>query len=149
MRERGLDAAEVETAVAAELSKFDGVAMAVPSTAVMKGRLPDTALTRAILNNHNLRRSGDIFVVFETHRFINDFEGLRVASSHGSPWRYDTFVPVIFAGCGLKPLKVYRRVNTVDVATTLAAWVGTKPPSGAVGQVLGEVVGQRGKCGPG
>ncbi len=149
MRERGLDAAEVETAVAAELSKFDGVALAVPSTAIMKGQLPDTALTRAILNNHNVRRSGDIFVVFEPHRFINDFEGLRVASNHGSPWRYDTFVPVIFVGCGLQPLKVYRRINTVDVATTLAAWLGTKPPSGAAGRVLGEVVGQQGGCGPG
>jgi len=149
MREHGLDAAEVETAVAAELSKFDGVALAVPSTAIMKGQLPDTALTRAILNNHNVRRSGDIFVVFEPHRFINDFEGLRVASNHGSPWRYDTFVPVIFVGCGLQPLKVYRRINTVDVATTLAAWLGTKPPSGAAGRVLGEVVGQQGGCGPG
>jgi hypothetical protein len=33
---------------------------------------------------------------------------------------------------------------TVDVATTLA-WLGTKPPSGAAGQVLIEVVGQRGE----
>ncbi len=111
----------------------------------MKGHTPDTALTRAILNNHNVRRSGDIYVVFEPHRFINDFDGLKVASGHGSPWRYDTFVPVIFAGSSLKPLKVYRRINTVDVAPTLAAWLGTKPPSGAAGQVLGEVLGQRGE----
>ena len=145
IREHGLDAAEVATAVAAELSKFDGVAFAVTSTSIVEGRMPDTALTRAILNNHSVRRSGDIFVVFEPHRFIDDFDGLTVASSHGSPWRYDTFVPLIFSGCGLTPLEVYRRVNTVDVATTLAAWLGTKPPSGSAGQVLVEVMAQRGK----
>ena len=145
MSERGLDAAEVEAAVAAELSKFDGVTLAVPSSALVTGHVPDTALTRMVLNNHNVRRSGDIYLVLEPHRFMNDFDGLAVASSHGSPWRYDTFVPVIFAGSGLKPLKVYRRINTVDVATTLAAWLGTKPPSGAAGQVLSEVVKQRGR----
>ena len=145
IREHGLNTAEVETAVATELSKFDGVALAVPSSAIVEGRLPDTAITRAILNNHNITRSGDIYVVFEPHCFINDFDGLAVAVTHGSPWRYDTFVPVIFAGSGLKPQKVYRRVYTVDVATTLAAWIGAKPPSGAAGQVLGEVVGQRGE----
>jgi len=94
------------------------------------------------LNNHNVSRSGDIFIVFEPHCFINDFDGITVASTHGSPWRYDTFVPMIFAGCGLRPLEVYRRVNTVDVAITLAAWLGTKPPSGATGRVLHEVMGQ-------
>ncbi len=143
LREQGLDVSEVQTAVAAELSKFEGVALAVPGTAIVKGQVPDTALTRRILNNHNIKRSGDIFIVFESHYFINDFDGLTVASAHGSPWRYDTYVPVIFAGCGLKPQKVYRPVQTVDVATTLAAWIGTKPPSGASGQVLGEVVDQR------
>ena len=145
MREHGLDAAEVETAVAAELNKFDGVTLAVTSSALVKGHMPDTALTRMVLNNHNDRRSGDIYLVLEPHRFMSDFDGLTVASSHGSPWRYDTFVPVIFAGSGLKPLNVYRRINTVDAATTLAAWLGIKPPSGAAGHVLSEVVRQRGR----
>ena len=29
---------------------------------------------------------------------MSEFDRLTVASSHGSPWRYDTFVPLIFAG---------------------------------------------------
>jgi ABC-type nitrate/sulfonate/bicarbonate transport system substrate-binding protein len=142
IRKHQLDIAEVQTAVAAEVSKFDGVAMAVPSTSIVTGRLPDTTLTRAILNNHNIGRSGDVFVVFEPHRFINDLDGLKVAVHHGSPWSYDTFVPIIFAGNGLKPSQVYRRVYTVDVAPTLAAWLGTKAPSGSVGHVLTEVLAQ-------
>ncbi|MCP4783670.1 MAG: alkaline phosphatase family protein [Fuerstiella sp.] len=143
IREHGLDPVEVQTAVASEVAKFDGVAVAVTSSALMTGQVPDTALTRMILNNHHARRSGDIYIVLDPHCFVNDFNGLKVASTHGSPWRYDTFVPLIFAGAGLKPKNVHRRIHTVDVATTLAAWLGAKPPSGAAGQVLSEVLIQQ------
>ncbi|MGB5640766.1 MAG: hypothetical protein WBM63_16765, partial [Sedimenticolaceae bacterium] len=73
--------------------------------------------------------------------FINDFDGLTVASTHGSPWRYDTFVPVIFAGAGLKPQAVSRLVTPYDIAPTLAAYLGVKPPSAAIGMPLSEVMG--------
>ena len=142
IRKRGLDQAAVEQAVAEEMMNFKGVAQAVSSTALMRGRVAETPLTRLILNSHYPRRSGDVFVVFEPHWFINDFDGLTVAATHGSPWRYDTYVPLMFAGAGLKPQRVYRRVHTIDVATTLAALVGTKPPSGASGQILREVLEQ-------
>lgn len=140
IHERGLNQAMVEQAVADEMAKLPGVALAVSSTALMKGQVSDTALTRSILNNHNPKRSGDVFVVFQPHWFINDFDGLQVAATHGSPWRYDTYVPIIFAGAGIQPKRVLRKVWTVDVASTLAAFVGAKPPSGASGQVLTEVV---------
>ncbi|MDH5175472.1 MAG: alkaline phosphatase family protein [Gammaproteobacteria bacterium] len=141
IRDKGLDQAEVEKAVAAELEKFDGVAAAVSSTALRTGGLPDTLLLRAILRNFHPKRSGDIYVVFEPNVFINDFDGLTVASSHGSPWRYDTFVPVIFAGAKLKHATVSRPVTPYDVAPTLADYLGVKPPSAAIGVPLAEVVG--------
>ena len=140
IEEAGLDQTEVERAVAAELSKFEGVALAVSSTALAKGELPDTPLTRSILHNYHPKRSGDIFVVFEPHWFINDFDGLVVATTHGSPWTYDTFVPMIFAGPGIQPLQVHREVQTIDLAPTLAAILGIKPPSGSRGNVLVEVL---------
>ena len=139
IREKGLDQAEVEKAIAAELVKFDGVAAAVSSTALRTDSLPDTLLMRAILRNFHSKRSGDIYVIFEPNVFINDFDGLTVASTHGSPWRYDTYVPVIFAGAGLKPSTVNRLITPYDVAPTLADYLGTKPPSGAVGNPLPEI----------
>ncbi len=96
-------------------------------------------LVRKILNNFNPKRSGDIFVVFEPQRFIADFDGLTVASTHGSPWSYDTFVPIFVAGAGVVPRKVHRRVAPNDIAPTLSAIVGAKPPSGSVGELLVEV----------
>ena len=140
---RDLDQAEVEHAVASELSQFEGVALAVSSTALTEGRVPDAPLTRSILRNHHPKRSGDIFVVFESGWFINDFDGLTVAVTHGSPWRYDTFVPLIFAGAGVQPQRVRREVHTVDVAPTLSAFLGISPPSGSRGTVLVEVLDGR------
>ncbi|NOR41327.1 MAG: alkaline phosphatase family protein [Gammaproteobacteria bacterium] len=139
---KGLDQAQVEQAVAGELLKFDGVAYAVSSTALRTDNLPDTLMTRSILRNFHPKRSGDIYLVFEPNVFINDFDGLTVASTHGSPWRYDTFVPVIFAGAGLPAVTVSRPVTPYDIAPTLAAYLGVKPPSGAIGIPLPEVLKQ-------
>lgn len=141
IREKGLDQAEVELAVAAELKKFDGIAEAVSSTALRTSSLPDTLLMRAVLRNFHPKRSGDIYVVFEPNVFITDFDGLTVASTHGSPWRYDTYVPVMFAGAGLEPQRISREIAPYDIAPTLAARLGVKPPSAAIGHPLPEVLG--------
>lgn len=141
IRDRKLDQAEIENAVVEELMKFDGVAAAVSSTALRSASLPDTLLNRTILRNFHPKRSGDIYIVFEPNVFINDFDGLTVASTHGSPWRYDTFVPVIFAGAGLQQKSISRAITPYDIAPTLAAYLGVKPPSGAIGNPLSEVLG--------
>jgi predicted AlkP superfamily pyrophosphatase or phosphodiesterase len=140
IKEKGLDLARVEEVVANEIMKFKGVNNAISSTALLEGRVANTEDMRLILNSHNVKRSGDIFILFEPNWFINDFDGLTVACTHGSLWNYDTFVPVIFAGMDLKPQKVYRKIETVDVARTLSAYVDVKPPSGANGKILTEVL---------
>ena len=140
--EKGLDQAEVERVVAEELTRFDGVALAVSSSALSVGRVPDTPLIQSILRNYNRNRSGDIYVVFQPNRFINDFGKLKVAATHGSPWRYDTYVPIIFAGMGIPAQRIDRMVHTVDIAPTLSLIVGAKPPTGAAGAPLNEVIGQ-------
>jgi arylsulfatase A-like enzyme len=140
IKEKGLELSRVEEVVANEIMKFKGVNMAVSSTALMEGRVADTEDMRLILNSHNVKHSGDIFILFEPNWFINDFDGLTVTCTHGSLWNYDTFVPVIFAGMDLKPQKIYRKIETVDVARTLSAYVNVKPPSGANGKILTEVL---------
>lgn len=143
IKEKGLDLAKVEHIVAEEIMKFKGVSYAVSSIDLMEGNVPNTENMRLILNSHNPTRSGNIFILFEPNWFINDFDGLTVACTHGSLWNYDTFVPVIFAGTNIKPKKVYRKIETVDVARTLSAYVNVKPPSGANGNILPEVMENR------
>ena len=135
-----IDQEALEAAVVNELSRFEGISLAVSSSALRRGNLPETELMRAVVKNFHPKRSGDVFIVFEPNWFINDFDGLTVASTHGSPWSYDTYVPIVFAGSGLAAKTVDRRVWTVDVAATLSSFMGIKPPSGAMGVPLVEVL---------
>ena len=138
-----IDIEALESAVVDELSNFKSVSLAVSSAALRRGNLQDTDLMRSVINNFHSKRSGDVYVVFEPNWFINEFDGLTVASTHGSPWNYDTYVPIVFAGAGLTPQTVDRRVHTVDIAPTLSAFLGIKPPSGSVGEPLEEVTRNR------
>ena len=144
--QQGLALNEVARAVAAELATLDGVAYALPTVdlaTLAQGSLAKHPVMPLIVANHHPERSGDIFVVHEPNYFINDFDGLAVSASHGSPWSYDTHVPVVFFGNGLAPRRIERPIATVDVATTLSAATGAARPSGARGQVLPEVASQR------
>ena len=66
-----------------------------------------------------------------------------LAAIHGSPWAYDTYVPIVFAGLGLPARTIARRVETTDIAPTIAAILRIKPPSGSLGEPLEEVLGGR------
>jgi hypothetical protein len=63
-----------------------------------------------------------------------------IAAIHGSPWTYDTFVPIFFAGHRVPRGRVYRPVGPQDIAPTIAAYLGIKAPSGSVGTPLLEVL---------
>lgn len=82
------------------------------------------------------KRSGNLFVVTEPYEGIFDKHEERV--THGSIWTYDRVVPLVFAHPGFQKGTRYSSVETVDIAPTLAALLGIKPPSGSVGRVLHE-----------
>ena len=140
IRDKGLDQAEVERALAEELMKFDGIALAVSSSDLRGGRLPEAPMIQQIRRNLHPKRSGDIYLVQEPYWFLYSDESIPLCTIHGSPWRYDTYVPIIFAGARVSAQRINRLVHPVDIAATLAAWVGAKPPSGAVGDPLSEVL---------
>lgn len=128
----GLDQARVEMAIAAELSKIQGI-----SVAVGRGGLNDMErhlVYRQIKNNYHPERSGDIYVVQEPYWFL--FEKGAVAVMHGSPWRYDTHVPILFCGPGIEKTTVSRLVHPVDVAPTIAAILDISPPASSTGNIL-------------
>lgn len=136
----GLDVDDVSRRLAQELRKMPGIAYAFSSADMRAGAVASTPVSDAVLANFHGERSGDIYVVFEPHWFIGDLDGLTVAGAHGSPWTYDTHVPVIFAGPGIKPARISRRIQTVDVAPTISSYLKIKPPSGARGKPLVEVL---------
>ncbi len=50
---KGLNKAEIEKVLALELTKLDGVLLAISSSQLTENRLTDNMLTRAIINNYN------------------------------------------------------------------------------------------------
>jgi hypothetical protein len=77
---RGLDFAMVSRRVAEELRELPGIAYAVSSYDLRTGAVVQTPVTDAILANFNEDRSGDIYVVFEPHWFVADFDGASVTA---------------------------------------------------------------------
>jgi predicted AlkP superfamily pyrophosphatase or phosphodiesterase len=82
-------------------------------------------------------RSPDVQLRFKEWSLVDAQPG---GTSHGSPYRYDTHVPVLFFGAGVKPGVHSGAAETVDVAPTLAALLGVKPPADIDGRSLAALV---------
>ena len=85
-------------------------------------------------------RSGQVFVVSREGDFLVDRNPLY-AFMHGSPWSYDTHIPLLLYGPPfITPLVWNDRVSQQDVVPTLAALLGTAPPATAIGRPLREAL---------
>ena len=131
-----VDKMMAEQAVAAAVADVEGIAYAVPRSGLSP--LQSSPVLEQIRRNTHESRSGDIYVAQDPYWFL--FDKGPVAAMHGSPWRYDTHVPLIFAGPSIRPQTVPRLVHPVDVAPTIAAFLGMTPPSSAAGSPLREVL---------
>ncbi|PCD90187.1 alkaline phosphatase family protein [Vibrio mediterranei] len=140
IQKKNLDITDVQRFIARELTAIDGVDSAFTASDIEEGNMPNTRVAKLVENNYFKGRSGDLYLVFNPGVYINAFDSLSVASVHGSPWRYDTFVPVIFAGFNLEGQKVHREVTPYDIAPTLSAVLGITFPSGSTGKVLSEIM---------
>ena len=130
-----LDYRQVEKAIADALTDFEGVNLAVSTKNF--SRYKGNPLLKQVKRNQHTTRSGDIYVIQDPYWFLLE-EGL-IAVMHGSPWRYDTHVPIIFAGPDITPRKIQRLVHPVDVAPTITTYLGISPPASAQGSPLTEV----------
>jgi predicted AlkP superfamily pyrophosphatase or phosphodiesterase len=137
--EAGLELPAVQRALAKATAQIPDVAYAFAASDIAQNLLANNSIAAMVAANHQPKRSGDVYLVFRSGSFINDFDGLVVAATHGSVWRYDRHVPIIFLGEGIAPQSVSRAITPYDIATTLANKLGVEAPSGAVGEPLSEV----------
>ena len=133
----GLDTDEAQREIAAVLAERPGIAIAVARGGLQVPQA--TPMLQQIQRNFHPARSGDIYVVLDPYWF--NFDKGPVVAMHGSPWRYDTHVPIIFAGAGIRSRVVHRLVHPVDVTPTLSAFLGMTAPGSARGTILTEVLG--------
>ena len=132
-----LDPQAVRERVADALTLEPGIHLAVTRRRGLN-TLPNSKLLGQIRNNYHEVRAGDVYVVQDPYWF--NFDKGAVVAAHGSPWNYDTHVPVIFVGDGIPTRVVHRRVQPADVAPTIAALLGMTPPASSQGTVLVEVL---------
>ncbi|KTD03341.1 alkaline phosphatase family protein [Fluoribacter gormanii] len=83
-------------------------------------------------------RSGDIYLIQPPNQSYGTKGKDRVA--HGSPWQYDSFVPLLFVHPDFKAQRIFRTTYTTDIAPTLSAVLMIKNPSAATGHPLQEVL---------
>jgi len=131
-----LNFAEVEQKVATALTNYEGIKLAVSTSKLAMEQ--GGPLHQQVRHNHHQTRSGDIYVIQEPYWFLFD-EG-PIAAMHGSPWSYDTHVPIMFAGPGIDAQTIARLVHPVDVAPTITSVLGMTAPAAAQGKPLVEVL---------
>jgi len=134
--------AEIETAVAEEIIKIPGIIGAVTRTDLLKGSFAPTLINMKILNNFHRKRSGHIHVIADQFWFFAYAMETtpEIAAIHASPWTYDSYVPLFFAGYNVPAQRIVRPVTPYDIAATIAVRLEIKPPSGSVGTPLVEVL---------
>jgi len=93
-------------------------------------------------------RSGDFVVLLNRGVMAMPVPGVGYVATHGSPWDYDRRVPILFWRKGMTGFEQPSPVETVDIAPTLAAWVGLRlPPETFDGRCLDLDAGPGTTCG--
>ncbi len=85
---------------------------------------------------YNHKSSGDILLVFEPAWMVGGARG----TTHGSPYNYDTNVPIVFFGWGVPHGSSARKASITDIAPTVSALLKIKYPNAADGEPIVEIV---------
>jgi predicted AlkP superfamily pyrophosphatase or phosphodiesterase len=136
--QRGLKREDVEATAARFLLDQPGIAQAYTRTQFENGSLPATRQGKLMQRAWHRQLSGDLVVVTKPYAY---FSSGSSGTSHGSPYAYDTNVPLIFMGPSwIKPGYYGQYAEVVDIAPTLAHLLHVRPPTAAEGRVLTEVL---------
>jgi predicted AlkP superfamily pyrophosphatase or phosphodiesterase len=143
IEQHGLDTAEVERVLAEAMLAQEGVRYAVTRSDILAGNVPDTPLLRKLLRAFHPERSGNVLFVQDQFWYLY-YNPEQFAAMHGSPYAYDTHVPIIITGPGIEPQVVDRTVGVSDIAITVTNYMRARVPSGADGNLLVEALPKRG-----
>jgi predicted AlkP superfamily pyrophosphatase or phosphodiesterase len=130
-----LDLAQVESVAADAARQGAHIARVYTRQELMTGAVQRDPIGNAISLEFFAPRFGDLYILAEPY-YLFDATG----TTHGTPYDYDTHVPLIFCGPGIRTGVYTRRVAINDVAPTLAEILGVERPSGSIGNVLPEIV---------
>ena len=114
-----------------------GIARCFSRVQLLRGATSITdPIERRVLHGFSPSRSGDVVVVPEPFKYLGD----SITATHGSAYSYDTHVPTIIMGAGVKAGRYFEDATPADIAPTLSALLRITAPSNATGRVLIEAL---------
>jgi len=116
------------------LKRLDGFQNAVDIAKISQSTLQEIQ-KKMITNGYNARRSGDIYYVLQP----NWFNGGSTGTTHGNWNPYDSHIPLVFMGWGIKSGASNKTHYMTDIAPTLAALLHIQMPNGNVGEPITEI----------
>ncbi len=128
-----LDNAQEE--IAFELLGYEGVNEVYTAYQLWKNEYT-SGIPYLLQNGYNQKRSGDVLLV-QAPGFAHY---ASTGSTHGSPMIYDTHVPLLFYGKGIKKGSTANRTEIPDIAPTVATLLGIAFPNGTTGKPIAEVL---------
>jgi hypothetical protein len=140
LKRDGIERADAERAACEAALTVPGISRCYTRTRLEAGDVtPNDAVARRVIHGFSQRRSGDCIVVPEAFKYMGD----TIPATHGSPYNYDTHVPLIVMGQGIGAGRYQQSATPADLAPTLAALLRIQPPSNATGRVLLEALGAK------
>ena len=131
----GLDYLVASELVVQYLRSVEGIAEVFTKNQLMTGPNPGNSVQDMLARGINPKRSGD--VVFTLKPAWSWLQGAR--ANHGSGYTYDTHIPMVFFGKGVKHGVSYRYHAVTDIAPTLSMMLNIRLPNGCTGQPIEEL----------
>ena len=134
--EKNLNLEEVQTTAAQAVRELPHIARVFTREDLRKGLAQNDQVGRRVQNGFFYQRATDLVIVPEPFYLFE-----KSGTSHGTPYNYDSHVPVVFMGPGIRAGNYNDRVAVNDIAPTLSTYLEIEVPSGASGRVLDEIFG--------
>lgn len=137
-----LDLAEIERAAAELAATVPGVHAAFTRSDLVARTLPDSPFKARLEQSTHPERSGHVYIVPKENWLLATHPE-PLAAMHGTPWPYDTHVPLVLYGTRARSQSVARAVDPRDLAPTFARLLGISAPRAATGELLIEALPAR------
>lgn len=136
-----LEAEAVRKAIAAYLKKQAGVygALTREELFLVAPEYPFISLLR---KGFHQRRSGDVLYILDP-AWLPEPYFAQGGTTHGSPYAYDTHVPLVWFGWKIPHGETFAPVYISDIAPTLAALLRIMEPNGATGKPIAPLLEKR------
>jgi predicted AlkP superfamily pyrophosphatase or phosphodiesterase len=131
LREKHASLTEAEETAAEAVRKLPYIFRVYTAAQLEHDNQPGDPIGLLMERGYYRGRAADLFIIQKPYWLAS-----KQGTSHGTPFSYDTHVPLIFYGTGIRPGRHDENVRTADIAPTLAALLGVNTPSGSVGRVL-------------